>query len=196
MTKKNEFCCYDEDGMPRSVDAIRMRLMEWNRMHSANRMLLEEDDEAEDAEAAKLRQHRVRRKEMIARSQTMDGFNVSNHLKIAGDETAMKILDRVRNKKRAKSTKTGKTDFGAFLVSKGLTAKPMLQRAQTSSFLEHREKCKERVRMNESKSRSGGGGGSGKAVVFQRMKTGKRKRIGGGDNDGGIGMKKRKMAGQ
>lgn len=193
--EKNDFCCYDEQGMPRSVDMIRMRIMEWNRMHSQNRMVLEDDEEAEDAEAVKLRQHRVRRKEMIARSQTM--IEAPNHLKIANDRTAAKILDRVRNKKRNKTTASkngGSTDFGAFLASKGLTAKPLLRRAMSSTFLDHREKCKERVRLNDSKSRNGGVVGSGKVVVFQRKKQ-KRKRMDGDAGNGGIGMKRRKMMG-
>merc|ERR1712048_11305 len=70
--EKNEYCCYDKNGLFNNVHTIRMKLTEWARMHSTLR-LHDEDDEEEDAEAVKRRKKRVKRKEVIQRYDTTDG---------------------------------------------------------------------------------------------------------------------------
>merc|ERR1712130_497799 len=134
--EKNEYCCYDENGLFYDVYTIRMRVIEWNRNH--NLLNMQEDDE-EDQESIKRRKERVKRKECI---RSMHGTANSQN-KIDGDKKAIRMLQKIRNKKIRKSQKSDSTDFGAFFKEKGLKI-PALKRSNSSFSQCHREKCVEK----------------------------------------------------
>merc|ERR1712232_746489 len=142
----------------------------------------------EDAEAVKRRKKRVKRKEVIQRYDTMDG-SMSNKNKInKTDASAIKILEKLRNKNRKKPklskahTLDSGTNFGSFYMDKGMKIAPLQKKS--SSFLFHREKCIERVKLAENKSQSITGvatsvsaGSNQNRFLFQRVSnTKKRKR--------------------
>merc|ERR1712176_1535374 len=85
-----------------------------------------------------------------------------------------------RNKKRKKPTLTkahtldSGTNFGSFYMDKGMKIAPLQKKS--SSFLSHREKCIERVKLTENKSQSNTGSNQNR-FLFQRVSnTKKRKR--------------------
>merc|ERR1712228_461589 len=97
--EKNEYCCYDRNGYLRNVHQVRMKINEWNRSH--NILSIQEDDE-EDPETVKRRKKRVERKEVIQSYHTMDGMNSSKNKINTKDKSAIRILEKLRNKKRKK----------------------------------------------------------------------------------------------
>eukprot|EP01084_Bolivina_argentea_P298660 514706_1 len=182
--EKNEYCCYDKMGRFLDVNTIRMKIMEWNRNKNGEHMMQEDDEE--DPEVIRQRKERVRRREALnaARSNSVD--NMSNAKISCDDESAIKILQRLRNKKRRKKPKMNKAsttmgiNFSAFYMEKGLPI-PELQRTHSGSFLKHRNKCIERVKM-AAESRSNAGGGSRKHVVFMQKSKSKKRKRDGSDN--------------
>merc|ERR1712154_557403 len=136
---------------------------EWNRKHNA--LAMHEDDE-EDAETVKRRKKRVKKREVIQSYDTMDGHGLSNHKnnKIGStDKSAINILAKLRNKKRKKpklikaQTLDSSTNFGSFYLEKGLKISKLQSRSSSSSFLSHRDKCIQKVKLAESKSQSNSG---------------------------------------
>ena len=202
---KNEFCCYDENGQFYDIYTIRMKIMEWNKINNINNNdysneYNEDEDDEEDKHSKLLRQKRVEKKEII--TNNTNNLNNNNNDKInKNDKNAMRILDKLRNKKLRKnksqtspsSTLSNKpaltkshsidTNFENFYFEKGLEI-PMLRRSNSSSFLLHRDKCIEINNSNTNHNNLQNSnkviGNNSKAVVFQKSR--KRKNYDDDDN--------------
>ena len=181
--EKNEFCCYDENGLFYDIHTIRMKIMEWNKIHNNF-----DDDDEEDKETMLLRQKRVQKREQNDLNN-IDGFD---HNKInKNDKNAIRILDKVRNKKKLKKKKPTLTKSNTIDTA----ILPILQRSNSSSFLKHRDKCIE-INNNNSQNNYNGGGNnnSKKAVIFQKYnKSRKRKGFYNDNENNNDNFKKRRI---
>eukprot|EP01084_Bolivina_argentea_P221445 375067_1 len=141
------------------------------------------------------RKKRVQRKEMMINMAKNENGNQNNKIE---DKVAVQLLADVRNKKRRKKIKpqlmSSATDFGGFYLENGI---PQLKRSNSCTFLDHKEKCIEKVQLEESKSKVRGKNNNivsnGKRVVFQRVNSNSRKRVRYGASNDRNGCKKRRL---